>query len=137
MGTAHGANELGLCPHGLACQAGVGPPHRFCLGYGHIWKIQTRYGRQKYSARPITLSRDGILTNGLLRVKRGMLEMQIAVLREEIAQRARELLAHTYGANFFLFTFRSSIMVNLVGSIRSGILVDIYDTIDLDLPAVV
>jgi len=21
MGTAHGAEELGLCPHGLACQA--------------------------------------------------------------------------------------------------------------------
>ena len=23
MGTAHGAKELGLCPHGLACQAGA------------------------------------------------------------------------------------------------------------------
>jgi hypothetical protein len=23
MGTAHGAEELGLCPHGLACQAGA------------------------------------------------------------------------------------------------------------------
>jgi hypothetical protein len=23
MGTAHGAEELGLCPHALACQAGA------------------------------------------------------------------------------------------------------------------
>jgi hypothetical protein len=23
MGTAHGAEELGLCPYGLACQAGL------------------------------------------------------------------------------------------------------------------
>jgi hypothetical protein len=23
MGTLHGAEELGLCPHGLACQAGA------------------------------------------------------------------------------------------------------------------
>ena len=23
MGTTHGAEELGLCPHGLACQAGA------------------------------------------------------------------------------------------------------------------
>jgi hypothetical protein len=23
MGTAHGAEELGLCPHGRACQAGA------------------------------------------------------------------------------------------------------------------
>ena len=29
MGTAQGAEELGLCPHGLACQAGV---------YGHFLK---------------------------------------------------------------------------------------------------
>jgi hypothetical protein len=29
MGTAHGAEELGLCPHGLACQAGAwGRYHR-------------------------------------------------------------------------------------------------------------
>jgi hypothetical protein len=38
MGTAHGAEELGLCPHGLACQAGAwGRYMGFCLGYGHIW----------------------------------------------------------------------------------------------------
>ena len=37
MGTAHGAEELGLCPHGLACQAGAwGRYIGFCLGYGHI-----------------------------------------------------------------------------------------------------
>ena len=38
MGTTHGANELGLCPHGHACQAGAwGRYIGFCLGYGHIW----------------------------------------------------------------------------------------------------
>jgi hypothetical protein len=42
MGTAHGADELGLCPHGLAGQAGAwGRYIGFCLdllvGYGHIW----------------------------------------------------------------------------------------------------
>jgi hypothetical protein len=37
MGTAHGAEELGLCPHVLACQAGPwGRYIGFCLGYGHI-----------------------------------------------------------------------------------------------------
>jgi hypothetical protein len=37
MGTAHGAEELGLCSHGLACQAGTwGRYMGFCLGYGHI-----------------------------------------------------------------------------------------------------
>ena len=37
MGTAHDAEELGLCPHGLACQAGAwGRYMGFCLGYGHI-----------------------------------------------------------------------------------------------------
>jgi hypothetical protein len=39
MDTAHGAEELGLCPHGLACQAVAwGRYIGFCLGYGHIWK---------------------------------------------------------------------------------------------------
>jgi hypothetical protein len=39
MGTAHGAEGLGLCPHGLACQAGAwGRYIGFCLGYG------SRYG---------------------------------------------------------------------------------------------
>jgi hypothetical protein len=71
MGTAHGAEELGLCPHGLACQAG--PSGRyigFCIGYGHIWKIQYWEGRQKYFAKPITLAHDVILTNGFLSLNR-------------------------------------------------------------------
>ena len=38
MGTAHDAEELGLCSHGLACQAGAwGRYTGFRLGYGHIW----------------------------------------------------------------------------------------------------
>ena len=83
MGTTHFAEELGLCPHGLACQAGAwGRYIGFCLGYGHIWKIQTNNGRQKYSAKPITLAHDEILTNEFLRLKRGTLEMRIAVSRE-------------------------------------------------------
>jgi hypothetical protein len=83
MGTAHGAEELGLCPHGLACQAGAwGRYMGFRLGYGHIWKTQTNKGRQKYSARPITLAHDEILTTGVLRIKRGTLEMRIAVSRQ-------------------------------------------------------
>ena len=83
MDTAHGAEELGLCPHGLACQAGAwGRYIGFCLGYGHIWKIQTSIGRQKYFAAPITLAHDEILTNGFSRLKRGTLEMRIAVSRE-------------------------------------------------------
>jgi hypothetical protein len=48
-----------------------------------IWaKIPTNNGRQKYSAKPITLAHDEILTNKFLRIKRGTLEMQIAVSRE-------------------------------------------------------
>ena len=83
MGTAHGAEELGLCPHGLACQAGAwGRYIGFCLGYGHIWKTYYELDLQKYSARPITLAHDEILTNGFLRLKRGTLEMRIAVSRE-------------------------------------------------------
>jgi hypothetical protein len=39
MGTAHGAEELGLCPHGLACQAGAwGRYVGFCLGYMAIFE---------------------------------------------------------------------------------------------------
>jgi hypothetical protein len=45
-------------------------------------EIQTNNDRQKYFTRPITLSHDGILKNGLLRLKRGTLEMRIAVSRE-------------------------------------------------------
>ena len=88
MGTAHGAEELGLCPHGLACQAGAwGRYHgvlttAVCIGYGHIWEIQTSNGRQNYLAAPITLAHDEILTNGFLHLKRGTLEMRIVVSRE-------------------------------------------------------
>ena len=83
MGIAHGAEELGLCFHGLACQAGAwGRYTGFCLGYGHNWKIQTNKGQQKYSARPITLAHDEILTNGVLHLKRGTLQMRIVVSRE-------------------------------------------------------
>ena len=45
-------------------------------------RIQTNNGRQKYSAKPITLAHDEILTNGILYLKRGTLQMQIAVSRE-------------------------------------------------------
>jgi hypothetical protein len=83
MGTTHGAEELGLCSHGLACQAGAwGRYIGFCLGYGHIWKPQTSNGRQKYSARPINLAHDEILANGFSHLKRGTLQMRIAVSRE-------------------------------------------------------
>jgi hypothetical protein len=38
MGTAHGAEELGVWPHGHACLAGASGRYiGFCLGYGHIW----------------------------------------------------------------------------------------------------
>ena len=74
MGTAHGAEELGLCPHGLACQAGAwGRYIGFCLGYGHIWKAYYELDLEKYFAAPITLAHDEILTNGFLRLKRGTL----------------------------------------------------------------
>jgi hypothetical protein len=85
MGTAHGAEELGLCPHGLACQAGAwGRYIGFCLlvGYGHIWKTYYELDLEKYSAKPITLAHDEILTNRFLRLKRGTLEMRFAVSRE-------------------------------------------------------
>ena len=60
MGTAHGAEELGLCSHGLACQAGaLGRYIGLCLGYGHIWtKIKSDPAGKKYSAKPIALSYD-------------------------------------------------------------------------------
>jgi hypothetical protein len=71
MGTAHGAEELGLCPHGLACQAGAwGHYIGFCLGYGHIWPKSNllKNIRQKYYVKCITLAHNEILTNGFLRV---------------------------------------------------------------------
>jgi hypothetical protein len=91
MGTAHGAEELGLCPHGLACQAGAwGRYVGFCLRYGHIWPKSKLKRSAKYSARPITLAHDEILRINFynilyykcLRIKRGTLEMRIAVSRE-------------------------------------------------------
>jgi hypothetical protein len=83
MGTAHGAEELGLCPHGLASQAGPwGRYIGFCLGYGHIRKTYYELDLEKYFAKPITLAHDEILTNEFLRLKRGTLEMRIAVSRE-------------------------------------------------------
>jgi hypothetical protein len=61
MGTAHGAEELGLCPHGLACQAGAwGRYMGFCLGYGHIWGNPNKYWPAKYFPAPITLAHDEI-----------------------------------------------------------------------------
>jgi hypothetical protein len=64
MGTAHGAEELGLCPHGLACQAGPwGRYIGFCLGYGHNWKNPILRIPTKYSARIIALSHDEMSTN--------------------------------------------------------------------------
>jgi hypothetical protein len=78
MGTAHGAEKLGLCSHGLASQAGAWGRY-----IGHIWpKNQKWSGRQKYSAMPITLAHDEILTNRFLLLKRGTLQMGIAVSRE-------------------------------------------------------
>ena len=83
MGTAHGAEELGLCPHGLACQAGAwGRYIGFCLGYGHIWKTYYELDLEKYSAKHITLAHDEILTNGFFHLKSGTLQMRIAVSRE-------------------------------------------------------
>jgi hypothetical protein len=74
MGTTHGAEELGLCPNGLACQAGAwGRYAGFCLGYGHIWKTYYELDLEKYSAKPITLVHDEILTNGFLLSNRGTL----------------------------------------------------------------
>jgi hypothetical protein len=78
MGTAHGAEELGLCPHGLACQAGAwGRYIGFCLGYGHIWKTYYELDLVKYSAMPIMIfllvhhkDHDDILTNRFLRFNR-------------------------------------------------------------------
>ena len=61
---------------------------------------------QKYSAMPITLPHNEILTNGILHLKRGTLQMRITVWREWIAQRARELLAHTKFSTYVLNLYR-------------------------------
>jgi hypothetical protein len=72
MGTAHGTEDLGLCFHGLACQAGAwGRYIGFCLRYGHIWtKIKSGLAGQKYSARLVTFFHDEILANGFLHINR-------------------------------------------------------------------
>jgi hypothetical protein len=54
----------------------------FCLRYGHIWKTYYELDLEKYSAKPITLVHDEILTNVFLQLKRGTLEMRIVVSRE-------------------------------------------------------
>ena len=42
MSTTHGVEEPSLCSHGHACQADAwGRYIGLCVGYGHIWKIQT------------------------------------------------------------------------------------------------
>jgi hypothetical protein len=82
MCTAHGAEELGLCPHGLACQAGPwGRYIGFCLGAGPIWKTYYALDLDKYSATLITLAHNEILTNGFVLLKRGTLEMRILISR--------------------------------------------------------
>jgi hypothetical protein len=75
MGIAHGAEELGLCFHGLACQ--TNPCGRHPRVMPRMWpyldKNQKWSGRQKYSfceATVVTLSHDEILTTGFLRVGR-------------------------------------------------------------------
>ena len=77
MGTAHGAEELGLCPHGLACQADA-------------WGV-------KYFEKPITLSHD----KGIFDPKAwDAVDADCGIARVNRATRARALLAHTYGPNF-------------------------------------
>jgi hypothetical protein len=48
---------------------------RLCLGYGHtiIWKKYYELYLEKYSARPITSSHNGILTNCFLSSNGGTL----------------------------------------------------------------
>ena len=82
-------------------------------------QIQTSKGRQKYSARPITLAHDEILKNKFLQIKCGTLQMRIAVSRDLIAQRARELLAHTYVPILDWFTFSTVLQAK---SLRPGLL---------------
>ena len=66
-----------------ACLPGwrLGPLHRVLPRiWPYLAKIQSSNNRLKYSARPITLAHDEILTNEFFRLKRGTLEMQITVL---------------------------------------------------------
>jgi hypothetical protein len=58
----------------LACQAGAwGLYVGFGLGYGQIWKKYYELDLENYSARPITLAHDEILTNIFLLLMRGTL----------------------------------------------------------------
>jgi hypothetical protein len=83
MGTTHGADELGLCFHGLACQAGAwGRYVQFCLGYGHIRNNPKLKRLAKIFCKAHNFVPDEILTNRFLRVNRGTVEMRIAVSRE-------------------------------------------------------
>ena len=95
MGTTRGADELGLCSRRHACQAGAWGRHHLRVIYDMAIFDQNQKwsGRQKYSVRLIILFHDEILTDGILRVNCGTLQMQIPVSFESIAQRARELLA--------------------------------------------
>ena len=67
---------------------------RLLVRYGHIGKIQTK-GRQKYSARLVTLTHNESLTNRFLHITSVLLQMRIVVSHKIIVQRARELSAHT------------------------------------------
>jgi hypothetical protein len=69
---------------GLPARLAPGPPHRVLPRiWPYVYLEKKYYGLnlEKYSVRLITLSHGGILTNGTLRVKRGALEMRIAVSR--------------------------------------------------------
>jgi hypothetical protein len=86
MGTADGAEELGLCSHGHACQADAWGHHHRVMPKFRIWPYlknpnKPGKGQQKYSARHShALSHAEILTNGFLWVnRRGTLQMRIAV----------------------------------------------------------
>jgi hypothetical protein len=83
MGTAYSAEELGLCTHGHACRAGSwGRYIGFCLGYGHIGQKSKVIRPAKMFCEAHNFVPCDFLTNGRLYVKRGTLEMRIAVLRE-------------------------------------------------------
>jgi hypothetical protein len=60
-------------------------------------KVQTSNGRQKYSARPTTLSGDEILTNEFLRLNCGTLEVRIVVSRVDLYR------------GFYLITFSTRV----------------------------
>jgi hypothetical protein len=61
----------------------LGPLHRVLpMIWPYLAKNQKWSDLEKYSAKPITLAHNEMLTNGFLRLKRGTLEMRIAVSRE-------------------------------------------------------